>query len=100
MSDSRFGAMDDHFFAEGSHLRLFDKLGAQLVEGGVHFAVWAPNARTVSVIGDWNGWDGNADPLQPRWDGSGIWEAFVAAARCGQAYKYRIASASGAPIAD
>ncbi len=94
MSDSRFGAMDDHFFAEGSHLRLFDKLGAQLVEGGVHFAVWAPNASRVSVVGDFNHWDGRAHPMRTRGD-TGLWEAFVPGIGAGEKYKYEIADRTG-----
>jgi 1,4-alpha-glucan branching enzyme len=93
---------DIYLFREGTHARLHEHLGCHpgAAGEGAHFAVWAPNARAVSVIGDWNGWDGNADALQPRWDGSGIWEGFVGAARAGQAYKYRIVSASGAPVPD
>jgi 1,4-alpha-glucan branching enzyme len=60
--------------------------------GGAHFAVWAPNATAVSVIGDWNGWRGEEDILAARADGSGIWEGAVAAVRHGHAYKYRITS--------
>ena len=66
------GPMDDYYIAEGSHLRLFDKLGAHLLhhEGadGVHFAVWAPNARRVSVVGSFNGWDGRRHPMRLRQD--------------------------------
>ena len=60
--------------------------------GGAHFAVWAPNAAAVSVIGDWNGWRPGRDLLAVRADGSGIWEGGVAAVQRGQAYKYRITS--------
>src|SRR5262249_23095651 len=59
---------------------------------GADFAVWAPNAREVSVIGDWNGWDPAADRMRVRDDGSGVWEAWVPAVAQGQAYKYRIVS--------
>jgi 1,4-alpha-glucan branching enzyme len=59
---------------------------------GAHFAVWAPNAAAVSVIGDWNGWQSGADPLAARGDSSGIWEGEVSAVRRGQAYKYHITS--------
>lgn len=62
---------------------------------GAHFAVWAPNAAAVSVIGDWNGWNGAADPLTQRPDESGIWEGTATAAQRGQAYKYRITSRVG-----
>ena len=72
--------MDDYYIAEGSHLRLFDKLGAHLLnhEGasGVHFAVWAPNARRVSVVGDFNDWDGRRHSMRHRKD-TGIWEVFI-----------------------
>ena len=59
---------------------------------GAHFAVWAPNAAAVSVIGDWNGWKSGVDALAARGDSSGIWEGEVSAVRRGQAYKYRITS--------
>ena len=71
------GPMDDYYMREGTHLRLFDKLGAHAIhhEGadGVHFAVWAPNARRVSVIGDFNAWDGRRHLMRLRRD-TGIWE--------------------------
>jgi 1,4-alpha-glucan branching enzyme len=89
---------DLYLFNEGSHLRLYEKLGAHLgeVEGtrGVHFAVWAPNAARVSVIGDFNGWMPQQDELQPR-ASSGIWEGFVPGAGLGARYKYRIVSHDG-----
>jgi 1,4-alpha-glucan branching enzyme len=66
--------------------------------GGASFAVWAPNARAVSVIGEWNGWNGRAAPLAARPDGSGIWEGAVAGVARGQAYKYRIESNAGGRI--
>ena len=64
---------DLHWFNQGTHYRLHDKLGAHLVPGGTYFAVWAPSATAVSVIGDWNGWRGGADALGAR-DHSGIWD--------------------------
>src|SRR6185295_472859 len=68
---------DDLFlFNQGTHYRLYNKLGAHVVSGGTHFAVWAPNAAAVSVIGDWNGWRSGQDRLTPR-ESSGIWEATV-----------------------
>jgi len=87
---------DVYLFREGSHAGLYERLGCQLsAEGkGARFGVWAPNARSVSVIGDWNGWDPNAHPLSPRWDGSGIWEGEASQARRGNVYKYRIVSNS------
>ncbi|CAG0989464.1 MAG: 1,4-alpha-glucan branching protein GlgB [Rhizobiaceae bacterium] len=92
------GPMDDYYIAEGSHLRLFDKLGAHLIdhEGarGVHFAVWAPNARRVSVVGDFNDWDGRRHVMRRRVD-TGIWEIFVPDIGAGRAYKYEIVGADG-----
>src|SRR5437764_5180577 len=71
---------DLYLFNEGSHLRLYDKLGAHPVtrdgKAGFHFAVWAPNAEYVSVIGDFNGWHPAANPLEPM-GGSGVWGGFV-----------------------
>jgi 1,4-alpha-glucan branching enzyme len=66
--------------------------------GGAHFAVWAPNAAAVSVIGDWNGWHGGASPLRAREDGSGVWEGAALEARVGQAYKYRITARGGGSV--
>jgi 1,4-alpha-glucan branching enzyme len=84
---------DIYLFREGTHSHLGSKLGCNLVPGaGAHFAVWAPNAAAVSVIGDWNGWRAGEDVLAPRADGSGIWEGAAAGVQRGQAYKYRIAS--------
>jgi 1,4-alpha-glucan branching enzyme len=84
---------DVYLFKAGNHARLYDKLGSHLrPDGTAHFAVWAPNARAVSVIGDFNGWNAQADELKPRWDGSGIWEATVSGVDAGAAYKYRIVS--------
>ncbi len=81
---------DDIFlFNEGSHFRLHRKLGAHATAAGTHFAVWAPNAETVSVIADFNGWDPGANPLRAR-GGSGIWEGFIAAAGPGTVYKYHV----------
>ena len=86
-------AFDLHLFNEGTHSHLYEKLGAHLVpdSGGALFAVWAPNADSVSVIGDFNGWDRSASPLQPR-EQSGIWEGFVSGAKHGSLYKYYIHS--------
>ncbi len=92
------GPMDDYYIAEGSHLRLFDKLGAHLIdhEGarGIHFAVWAPNARRVSVVGDFNDWDGRRYVMRRRVD-TGIWEIFVPDLGAGRAYKFEIVGADG-----
>jgi len=87
---------DDLFlFNEGSHRRLAGKLGAHVLgAGGVHFAVWAPSARGVSVVGDWNWWRSGADPLSAR-GSSGIWEGVARHARKGQVYKFAITTAEG-----
>jgi 1,4-alpha-glucan branching enzyme len=86
---------DIYLFKEGSHGRLYDKLGCQLDAGGAHFAVWAPNARAVAVVGGFNDWRADAHPLAVRPDGSGIWEAHVAGVLAGDLYKFRIESADG-----
>jgi 1,4-alpha-glucan branching enzyme len=88
---------DLYLFREGTHGRLFDQFGARLAAdgSGAHFAVWAPNAAEVAVVGDWNGWNSEANPLAPRADGSGIWEGVAPGAQRGQAYKYRINSRVG-----
>ncbi|PKB14191.1 1,4-alpha-glucan branching enzyme [Novosphingobium kunmingense] len=92
------GPTDDFLIAEGTHQRLFDKLGAHCIhhEGadGVHFAVWAPNARNVSLVGDFNDWDGARMPMRRRSD-IGVWEIFVPEIAEGRAYKYRIVGPDG-----
>jgi 1,4-alpha-glucan branching enzyme len=85
---------DLYLFNQGTHRRLGEKLGAHPGEGGTRFAVWAPSARAVSVIGDWNWWQPTADRLAPRGN-SGIWEGVVADARPGQVYKYAITAMDG-----
>jgi 1,4-alpha-glucan branching enzyme len=86
---------DLHLLAQGAHYRAFEKLGAHPAahggEAGVRFAVWAPNAASVSVIGDFNGWDRARHPMTVRVE-AGIWEGFVPGARPGSLYKYAIAS--------
>ncbi len=88
---------DVYLFREGTHANLHHILGCHFrhEEGGARFGVWAPNAASVAVIGDWNGWQAQADPLHPRPDGSGIWEGFCHGVQHGQAYKYRIVSSVG-----
>ncbi|HEY0602610.1 MAG TPA: 1,4-alpha-glucan branching protein GlgB [Herpetosiphonaceae bacterium] len=88
---------DLHLIGEGTHYNTYLKLGAHLttIDGvaGVEFAVWAPNAQRVSVLGDWNWWDGRVHPMQPR--DSGIWELFIPGLTEGTAYKYEIRTHSG-----
>ena len=94
---------DLHLFNEGTHYRLFDKLGAHLVERdgvpGVAFAVWAPEAERVSVVGDFNGWDPEAAPMA-RMGSSGIWEAFLPGLGRGACYKFHVFSRHRAFRAD
>jgi 1,4-alpha-glucan branching enzyme len=86
---------DSHLFNEGSHFRLYDKLGAHVAqqagESGTYFAVWAPNAERVSVIGNFNDWDKTRQPLSPK-ASTGIWEGFVPGIGKGSLYKYHIVS--------
>jgi 1,4-alpha-glucan branching enzyme len=92
------GPVDDFLIAEGTHLRLYDKLGAHQInhEGaaGVHFAVWAPNARRVSVVGDFNDWDGRRHVMRNRRD-IGVWEIFIPDIGAGRAYKFEIIGPDG-----
>ena len=93
---SPIGDYDVHLFKEGNHFRLYEKLGAHTMRAGrklgTHFAVWAPNARSVSVVGNFNRWDPGANPLQCRGDASGIWEGFVPGVKQGTLYKYHVVS--------
>ncbi|MGA7614472.1 MAG: 1,4-alpha-glucan branching protein GlgB [Thermoanaerobaculia bacterium] len=82
---------DIYLFNEGTHHKLYEKLGAHVVANGVSFAVWAPSAERVSVIGDFNGWQKGQNPLQPRGH-SGIWEGHIPGLKRGDAYKYHIES--------
>jgi 1,4-alpha-glucan branching enzyme len=87
---------DVYLFREGRHFRLYQELGAHAGERkgkkGTWFRVWAPNARGVSVIGDFNGWVKDGQPMDPRTDGSGIWEAFIPGVGDGAVYKYHVRS--------
>jgi 1,4-alpha-glucan branching enzyme len=93
---SLFTDFDIDLFKAGKHYRLYEKLGAHLIEvdgvKGVYFAVWAPSARTVSVIGDFNYWIQGEHQLEVRWDSSGIWEGFIPGIEKGTTYKYKIQS--------
>jgi 1,4-alpha-glucan branching enzyme len=86
---------DVYLFGEGTHLRAYEKLGAHPGEmdgrRGVHFAVWAPNAARVSVVGDHNGWGPRSDAMQPRGE-AGLWETFIPDIGTGALYKYHIDS--------
>ncbi len=90
---------DIYLFKEGNHFKLYEKLGSQLIsdsEGeGAYFAVWAPNASEISVIGDFNGWNSGKNPLEKRSDDSGIWEGFIPGISQGEVYKYHIKSGNG-----
>jgi 1,4-alpha-glucan branching enzyme len=89
------GELDLHLFGEGKHERIYEKLGAHVVnhEGasGVAFAVWAPNAKSVSVVGNFNEWKGEKHQMH-RLSGSGVWELFIPGLREGELYKYEIRS--------
>lgn len=84
---------DAHLMAEGTHLHIYERLGAHLVEingvRGVHFAVWAPNAQRVSVVGTFNNWDGRRHPMRFK-PGNGVWELFIPGLAEGTLYKYEI----------
>lgn len=89
---------DISLFRAGKHFKLYEKLGAQTVylngQEGVYFAVWAPNAKSVSVIGNFNGWNPYSHQLFVRWDESGIWEGVIYGIGIGEVYKYSIVSAT------
>ncbi|MBV8885663.1 MAG: 1,4-alpha-glucan branching enzyme, partial [Chroococcidiopsidaceae cyanobacterium CP_BM_RX_35] len=93
----RLTDFDLHLFAEGNHHRIYEKLGAHLalVEGvkGVYFAVWAPNARNVSILGNFNNWDGRKH--QMRRGPTGVWELFIPGIGVGEQYKYEIKNQDG-----
>ena len=92
------GPLDDHLLVEGTHTSLYERLGAHVVrhEGvpGVRFAVWAPNALRVSVVGTHNGWDGRVHPMRKRVD-SGLWELFIPGLAEGGVYKYELLARDG-----
>ncbi len=93
---SLFSDFDIDLFKSGKHYRLYEKLGSHIIElnseKGVYFAVWAPSAKAVSVIGSFNFWQDQDHPLNVRWDGSGIWEGFIPGVNKGAIYKYKIES--------
>src|SRR5215469_13789706 len=86
---------DLYLFNEGSHVKLYERLGSHPMNlhgtDGTNFAVWAPDAKSVSVMGDFNGWNNASHYLSPR-GASGIWEGFVPNVRPGESYKYHVVS--------
>lgn len=96
---SLFTDFDISLFKAGTHYRLYKKMGAHCIQhegkNGVYFAVWAPNAKNVSVIGDFNGWTHKVHNLYARWDSSGIWEGFIQGLTPDTVYKYGIETAWG-----
>ena len=96
---SLFTDFDIHLFREGRHIRLYEKFGSHEGERegikGTYFAVWAPNAEAVSVIGNFNRWNMQDNMLGARWDSSGIWEGFIPRVGHGEVYKYAIKTKSG-----
>ncbi|MFL6015421.1 MAG: 1,4-alpha-glucan branching protein GlgB [Gaiellaceae bacterium] len=93
-SGTRLGDMDLYLAGEGRHEQLYEKLGAHVGDDGVAFAVWAPNATKVSVVGEWNGWDGRANAMEQR-GSSGIWETVCVDAPEGSLYRYEITTREG-----
>ena len=93
--DHRLGDIDLHLFNEGTHRRLWEVLGPQPVTNGVRFAVWAPNARAVAVLGDWNGW--NSIGMEPN-GSSGVWSVVVDNARPGHHYKFLVTGEHGREV--
>ncbi|RYC51551.1 1,4-alpha-glucan branching protein GlgB [Flagellimonas olearia] len=96
VAHSLFTEFDIDLFKAGKHFRLYEKLGSHLTEvagvKGTYFAVWAPSAKSVSVIGDFNHWNADEHKLNVRWDSSGIWEGFIPGVDQGTKYKYKIQS--------
>ena len=98
IAHSLFTDFDISLFKSGTHYKLYEKFGSHIVKkdgmDGTYFAVWAPNAKEVSVIGDFNHWNDQEHQLNVRWDASGIWEGFIPYAGKGNTYKYKIKSSS------
>jgi len=95
---SLFTDFDISLFKAGKHYRLYEKFGSHIItvdgEEGTYFAVWAPSAKMVSVVGDFNFWLEGEHQLNVRWDGSGIWEGFIPGVGKGNIYKYKIQSSN------
>ena len=93
--------LDLHLFNEGNHYEIYNRLGAHFreIDGvkGVNFAVWAPNAKGISLVGDFNSWDGRQHPMRKRIP-SGVWELFVPGLKAGEIYKYRVTDCQGQQI--
>jgi len=96
---SLFSEFDVALFQSGKHFKLYEKFGSHELEvngeKGVYFAVWAPNAKSVFVTGNFNFWDKARHALYVRWDGSGIWEGFIPGLGNGETYKYVIQTYTG-----
>ncbi|HQD36843.1 MAG TPA: 1,4-alpha-glucan branching protein GlgB [Thermodesulfovibrio thiophilus] len=96
---SLFTDFDIYLFKEGNYFNAYEKLGSHIIDLngtiGTYFAVWAPNAKQVSVMGDFNNWNKESHPLTARWDNSGIWEGFIPGIEKGTKYKYYIVSRYG-----
>ena len=96
---SLFTEYDIYLFRSGRHYRLYERMGSHPIDvdgaWGTYFAVWAPNAAKVSVVGNFNQWEKKAHPLFPRWDDSGIWEGFIPGVGKGDLYKYAIRTSDG-----
>ncbi len=96
--EHRISELDTYLFAKGTHYEIYEKMGAHLAEedgkAGTYFSVWAPNARCVSVVGDFNNWDRLAHPMQPVQQ-SGIWDIFVPGVKAGDLYKFAVETSQG-----
>ena len=104
IAHSLFTDFDISLFKSGTHYKLYEKFGSHIVKkdgmDGTYFAVWAPNAKEVSVIGDFNHWNDQEHQLNVRWDASGIWEGFIPYAGKGNTYKYKIKSSSDSVVTE
>ena len=96
--EHRISELDTYLFAKGRHYEIYEKMGAHLAEedgkAGTYFSVWAPNARSVSVVGDFNNWDRTAHPMQPVQQ-SVIWDIFVPGVKAGDLYKFAVETSQG-----
>ena len=90
---------DVQHYQRGTHYRLYEKMGSHAIQvldtWGVYFCVWAPNARKLSVVGNFNNWQDDLHALFPRWDKSGIWEGFIPGFKLGEVYKYHMVGYAG-----